>query len=84
MNDHTRRNFLAMAGAGAAAAGVSAVAPSAVAATPPATTVPAGASGALIAHVADVHGDTVSMLVGDREVVVHDRELVARLARAAH
>ena len=39
--------------------------------------------GTLVAHVDDVHGDTVTLMVGEREVVVHDRDLVARLARAA-
>jgi hypothetical protein len=43
----------------------------------------AHASGSLVAHVADVHGDTVTLMVGEREVVVRDADLVSRLARAA-
>lgn len=88
MIDSTRRSFLATAGAGAAAVGIGALAPSAGAATPqraankPAET-PQHAAGALVAHVPDVHGDTLTVMVGEREVVVHDRELVARLATAA-
>ena len=37
----------------------------------------------LVAHVADPSSGTLTLLVGEREVVVHDRDLVARLARAA-
>jgi hypothetical protein len=44
---------------------------------------PADAAGALVAHIADVRGDTLTLMVGEREVVVHDRDLVARLTRAA-
>ena len=39
--------------------------------------------GSLVAHVKDLHGDTVSLLVGEDEITVQDPELVARLARAA-
>jgi hypothetical protein len=39
--------------------------------------------GSLVAHVKDLRGDTVSLLVGEDEVVVRDPDLVARLARAA-
>jgi hypothetical protein len=82
----TRRGFLATAGAGAAAVGIAAVAPAAQAKTPKAEkktdmTVPADAEGSLVAYVADVHADTVTVMVGEREIAVHDRELVARLAR---
>jgi hypothetical protein len=62
---------------------VAAAAP-AEARTPDATpaTLPSDATD-LVAHVADPHSGTVTLLVGEREVVVHDRDLVARLARAA-
>lgn len=88
MSESTRRGFLATAGAGAAAVGIAAVAPSASAKTPKTdkhgdATVPADAAGSLVAYVADVHDDTVTLMVGEREIAVHDRELVARLARAA-
>ena len=86
MNQASRRGFLATAGVGAAAVGIAAIAPGAQAATDASAkiTTPAHASGSLVAHVADVKGDTVTLLVDEREVVVRDAELVARLARAAH
>jgi hypothetical protein len=64
------------------------VAPSASAKTPKTgkredATVPEDAAGSLVAYVADVHDDTVTLMVGEREIAVRDRELVARLARAA-
>jgi len=81
MNDPTRRGFLAIAGAGAAAVGAAAVAPAAAAAP---VRAPAGASGPLVAYVSDMQRGELTLMVGEREVVVHDRELAARLARAAH
>jgi hypothetical protein len=83
VNDQSRRGFLAIAGTGAAAAGITALAPAASAKTDK-PSVPKHASGAVVAHVHDVHSDTVVLYVDEREVVVHDRDLVARLARAAH
>ena len=86
MTDATRRGFLIMAGAGAAAVGVAAVAPAAGEATPtPKVTRPgraSTASGPLVAYVRDPRKGNVSVMVGEREVVVHDPELVARLTRA--
>ncbi|MDT4949595.1 MAG: hypothetical protein QOJ37_2190 [Pseudonocardiales bacterium] len=83
MTEPTRRGFLTIAGAGAAAAGLAGVAPAAAAA---AATVraPAGVSGPLVAYVTDMQGGELTLMVGEREVVVHDRDLAARLARAAH
>jgi len=83
MENSTRRGFLATAAVGAAGVGAVAVAPGAQAARTHQHAVPADAAGPLVAHIADVHGDTVTVMVGEREVVVHDRDLVARLARAA-
>lgn len=84
MIDSTRRRFLATAGAGAAAVGIGAIAPAASAAqSHKALKAPQHASGAVVAYIADVHGDTVTVMVGEREVVMHDRELVARVATAA-
>lgn len=88
MSDSTRRGFLKIASAGAVV-GAAAVATTAVVksgaekpAAGTAAAVPAGATGALVAYVKDVRGAEVSVLVGETEVVVHDRELVARLATA--
>jgi hypothetical protein len=36
-----------------------------------------------VAHVPDVRKDEVRVLIGEREVILHDRALVSRLARAA-
>jgi hypothetical protein len=82
MTDHTRRGFLTIAGAGAAAAGAAVAAAPATAAAP--VRAPAGASGPLVAYVTDVLRGELTLMVGEREVVVHDRDLAARLARAAH
>lgn len=81
MNDPTRRGFLVIAGAGAAAVGAATVAP-AVGAAP--VRAPSEASGPLVAYVSDMQSGEVTLMVGEREVVVHDRDLAARLARAAH
>jgi hypothetical protein len=84
MGDQSRRGFLALAGAGAAAVGLSAVVPATeVLGVPGAEAASAAASGPLVAYVKDSRTGEVSVMVGEREVIVHDRELVARLARAA-
>jgi TAT (twin-arginine translocation) pathway signal sequence len=76
----TRRNFLVTAGAGAAALGAAVVVPEPAAAEVP----PAGVSGPLVAYVTDMRRGELTLMLGEREVVVHDRDLAARLARAAH
>jgi hypothetical protein len=89
MSESTRRGFLKIAGAGAAV-GAAAVATTAAvsgreksdAAPAAAAAVPAGASGALVAYVKDVRGAEVAVMVGETEVVVTDRDLVARLMAA--
>ena len=76
-----------MAGTGVAAAGVAAALPSARAATEGATgqanekVTGVDVDGPVIAHVRDVATGEVAILHGEREVVVHDHELVARLTR---
>ena len=37
----------------------------------------------MVAYVEDIHSDAVVLLVDEREVVVHDRDLVHRLLNAA-
>ena len=87
MDESTRRNFLVMAGVGAAAAAGAAVVAttaggtSAEAATTP-SAAPAG-TGPLVAYVQDPGSGRVAVMVGETEVVVHDPDLVARLAAAA-
>ena len=78
----TRRAFLRTAGLGAAAAGAAAVIPADAAEAASSTTdVPSGKS--LIAHVKDAKAGTIALMMGDREVVITDRALSARLFRAA-
>jgi hypothetical protein len=79
MSDTSRRKFLAVAGVGAAAtatalgtAGAAEAKPSAKRATEP-----------VLALVDDPKSGTVRLLVGEREVVVHDRDLATRLLNAA-
>jgi hypothetical protein len=85
--DHSRRGFLSVAGAGAAGVAGAAVlgnTASAQAKPAPATPVPAEATEPLVAYVRDARTGEVAVMVGEREVVVHDRELAARIAQAAH
>jgi hypothetical protein len=44
--------------------------------------VPAGAEGAMAAYIHDVNKGEVALMVEGREVIVTDKQLVARLARA--
>lgn len=82
VNDATRRKFLTMAGAGTAA-GVAAVAlPGTAAAATEDARLPADADGAMVAYIHDVKRGEVSLMVEGREVIVTDKPLVARLARA--
>jgi len=84
MRDPTRRNILIAGGAGAAL-GLAAAAPGVAAArTPeaaPATLPPDAAP--LMAHIENPSSGTLTLFVGEREVLVHDHDLVARLTRAA-
>jgi len=93
MADLSRRTFL---GASAAAAGAAAIGiPIASAAansghTKEATAVAAGgslpgakAAGPLVVYVPDASSGDVSIMIGTQEVMHHDPDLVARLARAA-
>jgi hypothetical protein len=91
MNDSTRRGFLAMTGAGAAAVGAAAIVPSAFASNRPEGAdktapedydVPA-VDGALVAYVHDVKTGEVSVMVGEHEVTVVDKSLAAKIARAS-
>jgi hypothetical protein len=82
MSKTSRRRFLGVAGAGAAAAGAAAALPGAAFAAE--TPRPAGsATESVVAYVGDVHASKLTLLVGEREVVVRDRDLVHRLLNAA-
>jgi hypothetical protein len=82
MSEATRRTFLTLAGAGAGAAVVGlGTSASADAAT---VRPPSGASGPLVAYVTDMQRGELTLMVGEDEIVVHDSDLTARLAHAAH
>jgi anaerobic selenocysteine-containing dehydrogenase len=93
MSELSRRSFLKQSGATAAAAGALVVTPKALSRKAPAAKDPGAVSTSraslktsnriLVAHVPDVRKDEVRVLVGEREIVLHDRALVSRLARAA-
>lgn len=86
MSDATRRGFLVFAGAGTAAAVGAAVAGPKVfgeRAADAATGLEAPGLAdveSFVVHVKDVGKGQMAIMVGDREVLVTDRELAARLA----
>jgi hypothetical protein len=81
MSNSSRRRFLGVAGAGAAVAGATVVAPTALAAETHRSATSADES--VVAYLDDASSDKVTLLVGEREVVVHDRDLATRLLNAA-
>ena len=85
MNNSSRRRFLGVAGAGAAAAGAVAVAPTVISSLGGGKAALAGESAteSVVAHVADITSAELTLLVGEREILVHDRDLVVRLLNAA-
>jgi hypothetical protein len=83
MSDSTRRGFLGMAGAGAVAVGTAAVAPAALADDAPWPRVGGRSTEPVVAYVQDVSKGELALMVGEREVVVQDRDLVNRILNAA-
>ncbi len=92
MQDISRRGFLKVARNGIAAAGLVAVAPTTLIAAAGAATKPKVSKPAptvrpvtskenLVIHVPDPSSGEIHFMVGTREVVRHDRALVARLVR---
>jgi hypothetical protein len=82
MSETSRRRFIGVAGAGAAATGATVLIPGAASAAQ--TRLHGGsAKSAVVAYVEDIHSDAVVLMVDEREVVVHDRDLVHRLLNAA-
>ena len=81
MNSSSRRRFLGVAGAGAVAAGATAV-PGVASAAPTARSSHA-ATESVVAYVSNATSSELTLLVGEREVVVHDRDLVHRILNAA-
>ncbi len=77
MTETSRRKFIAATGAGVA--GTVAVGGTAHAATPRSDR----AQESVVAYVADHGSSEVRLLVGEREVVLQDRDLVTRILNAA-
>ncbi|CAN5258751.1 hypothetical protein BH18ACT9_BH18ACT9_16320 [soil metagenome] len=82
MTEPSRRRFIGVAGAGAAAAGATVLVPTAAAAAQ--TRLKAnGATEPVVAWVSDTDSDELTLMVGEREVRVRDRDLVNRILNAA-
>ena len=81
MSETDRRKFLAVAGAGAAAGVVGITAGPAFAGQTERSK--SGAKETVVAYVEDHNSNEIVLMVGDREVVVHDRDLVNRILNAA-
>jgi hypothetical protein len=85
MSDTSRRKFLAAAGVGAAGTvGLTGISGSAEAAAPAdATRSQDSAKQPVVAYVEHHFSDRVHLMVGEREIVVHDRDLATRILNAA-
>ena len=84
----TRRGFIKHASVSAAAVGVLAAGPGlsvVQAATEPHNTALTARElqGPIVAHIRNVASGEIAVMVGTREIIVHDRELVSRLIRTA-
>lgn len=87
MSDESRRGFLVIAGAGTAAAVGAVAAPKifgkeSADAAPGLESVDLANAESFVVHVKNVKQGQLAIMVGDREVLVTDRELAARLAGA--
>ncbi len=80
MSQTSRRRFLGTVGAGAAAAGV-AVVPGAAHAAPARSG--RRATEPVVAYIENVGSGRLTLMVGEREVEVEDRDLVNRILDAA-
>jgi hypothetical protein len=81
MSETSRRKLLAAGGAGVAAGAVAlTVAP---AEASEARRLSSSARESVVAYVHDHRSSEVRLMVGEREVVVHDRELATRILNAA-
>ena len=82
MSETSRRHFIGVTGAGAAAVGATALVPGSAFASQTKRRADSATS-PVVAYVSDVDSDEVTLMVDEREVVVHDRDLVHRLLNAA-
>ncbi len=83
MSDTSRRKFLAAAGIGAA--GTVGLTAHSASAAPAAAATSQGESARqpVVAYIEHHFSDRIHLMVGEREVVVHDRDLVNRILNAA-
>jgi len=81
VTDTSRRKLLAAAGAGAAAGAVALAPGASYAAVTKASR--GSAQEGVVAYIQDHRSGTLRLMVGEREVVVNDRDLVARILNAA-
>jgi len=79
VNDTSRRKFLAAAGAGAAAGTVGIAIPASAAAARKGN----AADEPVVAFIENPDSGVVTLMFGEREVVVDDRDLVIRILNAA-
>ena len=82
MSETSRRRFIGVTGAGAAAVSAAALVPGPAFASQTHRRADSPTS-PVVAYVSDVDSDEVTLMVDEREVVVHDRDLVHRLLNAA-
>jgi hypothetical protein len=82
MKDASRRGFLVMTGAGAAAVATAGVVVIADKDSQDEGAVTLSGSGQMVAWIGDVSKPEITIMVGEREVVVNDAALVAKLVRA--
>ena len=85
MSDATRRGFLVFAGAGTVAAAGAIAAPQifgeqAADAASQLAVADLATAESFVVHVKDVHKGEMAIMVGEREVLITDRDLAARLA----
>lgn len=83
MSETSRRKFLAAAGVGTAAGTMALASGISGASAAPSQRRPGSASEPVLAVVSDHRSSELRLLVGEREVVVHDRDLVTRILNAA-
>jgi hypothetical protein len=81
MSDTSRRKLIAAGGAGVAAGAVGlTISPAHASEARPSAS---SAKESVVAYVRDHRSSEVRLMVGEREVVVHDRELATRILNAA-
>jgi hypothetical protein len=78
MSDSTRRSFVKSSAA--AAAGVTVIG---ALVTEQADAEATAHAGPVVAYIRDPHSGEISVMVGERQVKLHDRKIAARIARAA-